>query len=204
MKLTIDDFPEWNKKYVKDDFELNVLINNLEFTPEQTILEVGCNDTELSNTLHKKGCNVWGVDVLFNEPEFKFVRGNFQDVQLPENHFDIAIDISAIHHFGLGNYGDRVDLEADIISAKKIYKLLKDNGLFYISTDIVSKTFNANINNYCRQYNVEEFMNRIVNPSGFKLIKLEFYKNNTYPLTKINHIEQDYEGSQMFALLKKL
>lgn len=203
MKLIKEDFPEWNRIYLKDDFEINVLIHHLNFKPTDRILEVGCNDSELSNTLQSKGCDVWGVDVKFNEPKFKFIRGNFQDVYIPENYFDIVIDASAIHHFGLGNYGDRVDHNADIITAKKIYKSLKPNGLFYVSTDCVSTIFNPNVNNYFRQYNIKEFINRIVIPPNFKLLELITYKNNTYPLTKIDPIRENYEGTQMFALLMK-
>lgn len=203
MKLTKEDFPEWNRVYLKDDFEINVLIHHLNFKPTDKILEVGCNDSELSNTLHGKGCEVWGVDVKFNDPKFKFIRGNFQDVYIPENYFDIVIDVSAIHHFGLGNYGDKIEYDADIITAKKIYNSLKPNGLFYVSTDCISTKFNQNVSNYYRQYNIREFINRIVLPSKFKLLELITYKNNTYPLTKINHTIHNYEGCQMLALLMK-
>lgn len=203
MKLTREDFPDWNRIYLKDDFELNVLLHHLNFKYTDKILEVGCNDTELSNTLHSKGCEVWGVDVLFNDPKFKFIRGNFQDITLPENYFDIVIDISAIHHFGLGNYGDKIDHDADIITAKKIYRSLKPNGLFYISTDSISTIFNPNANNYYRQYNIREFINRIVNPSNFKLLELTIYEMNKYPLTKVDPIANNYSGCQMFALLTK-
>ena len=108
------------------DFELKILAHNLEIEPGYKILEVGCNETDLSNTLQYIGCEAWGIDVNNNDTaKFKFIQANFQDVQLPDDYFDIAIDISAIHHFGIGHYGDRVDPDGDIAAAKKIYKSLK-------------------------------------------------------------------------------
>lgn len=202
MKLSRDHFPEWNRQYLDKDFELQVLLQHLEVCPEQKILEVGCNNSELSNTLYKLGCKVWGIDVVKNnEARFKFIHGNFQDIELPDNYFDIAIDVSAIHHFGLGNYGDRLDIDADITTSKKIYKALKNKGLFYISNDRISTEYNPNVGNYFRQYNIKEFIKRIVLPQ-FKLIQLKIYLNNVYPIYEID-TTSDYSGQQMFALLMK-
>lgn len=45
------------------DFELKILVHNLEIEPGYKTLEVGCNETDLSNTLHSVGCEAWGIDV---------------------------------------------------------------------------------------------------------------------------------------------
>lgn len=213
MKLKIDDFPDWNKKFVIDDLELRILMDHLEFSSTMKILEVGCNDTELSNVLHDKGCEIWGVDILpCPQAKFKFVQGNFQDVYIPTNYFDIVIDVSAIHHFGLGNYGDRIDIDADITSSKKIHNSLKQNGLFYISMDRIYKKFDPNINNYTRIYNIEEFVERIARPPDFKIIDLKFYIISKYPLIETEYFyhfsRYDNKGNdpkiQLYSLLQKI
>lgn len=204
MKITREHFPEWNRKFFDNDFELKVLLNHLEVEPYHKILEVGCNDTELSNTLHSIGCEVWGVDVIKNnEAKFKFIHGNFQDIELPESYFDIVIDISAIHHFGLGNYKDKIDPDADMVSSKKIYKVLKPNGLFYISMDRIGKEYIANVGNYYRQYNLSEFIKRVVDSGGFMLLELILYFENCYPFKAADPGIDNWEGKQLFALLRK-
>jgi ubiquinone/menaquinone biosynthesis C-methylase UbiE len=186
------------------DFELKILVHHLEIESDYKILEVGCNETDMCNILHQLGCETWGIDVNKNErAKFRFIQSNFQDVQLFDNYFDVAIDISALHHFGIGHYGDRVDLDGDITAAKKIFRALKPGGLFYVSTDRIGKDYIPVALDSFRQYNLNEFTNRIINSAGFKVLKLELYFPDIYPPRKANIEIDGCDGKQLFALLQK-
>lgn len=186
------------------DFELKILVHHLEIESDYKTLEVGCNETDLCNVLHLLGCETWGVDVNKNDrAKFKFIHANFQDVQLPDDYFDVAIDVSALHHFGIGHYGDRVDPDGDIIAAKKIYRALKPGGLFYISTDRIGNDYIPVVLDSFRQYNVKEFTGRIITPAGFKVLDLKIYFPDIYPPKIANPEIDGCDGKQLFALLQK-
>ncbi len=53
--------------------------------------------------------------------------------------------LHTIEHFGLGRYGDQIDLDGHIKGLDNMYKILKKGGLFYFSTQIGHNTiaFNA-------------------------------------------------------------
>ena len=49
------------------------------------------------------------------------------------NSFDSVLAISVLEHVGMGHYGDEFVENADKISMKKIYDILKPNGIVFIS-----------------------------------------------------------------------
>lgn len=50
--------------------------------------------------------------------------------------YDSISSLHAIEHFGLGRYGDPIDLDGHIKAINNIHSLLIDNGLFYFATPI--------------------------------------------------------------------
>lgn len=163
----------------KLDPELRIMIRHLDFEPEMSTLEVGCTDTELSYLLQKQGCEAWGVDLRpYPFPLKNFIRGNFLEVALPQNYFDIAIDISAVHHFGLRIYDPHFKLNADMITADKIHSCLKNGGVWFIVMDRFKEDgFISNIGNFVRQYDPKSFRTRIAR--NFKLEEMRFYDVHT-------------------------
>jgi SAM-dependent methyltransferase len=60
-------------------------------------------------------------------------------MQLPENLIDCCDSISSLHaieHFGLGRYGDPIDLNGPEKAINNIYKIVRKGGKFYFGTPI--------------------------------------------------------------------
>ena len=53
-----------------------------------------------------------------------------------ENYTDSISSLHAIEHFGLGRYGDSIDVNGHIKVIENIYKCLKPGGVFYFSVPI--------------------------------------------------------------------
>lgn len=58
------------------------------------------------------------------------------NLQLPDACHEAAVCLSTIEHFGLGRYGDKIDLNADIKAITEIKRVLKPQGLLILSTGI--------------------------------------------------------------------
>jgi hypothetical protein len=60
-------------------------------------------------------------------------------MQLPPNMIECCDSLSALHvieHFGLGRYGDPIDIDGHIKAINNLYLMLKPNGRFYFSVPI--------------------------------------------------------------------
>ena len=60
-------------------------------------------------------------------------------MQLPENYINYTDSISSLHaieHFGLGRYGDPIDVDGHNKGLDNIYRMLKKKGTFYFSVPI--------------------------------------------------------------------
>jgi Caenorhabditis protein of unknown function, DUF268 len=67
----------------------------------------------------------------------KFVQADLMnDNFIFEEYTDSVSCLHAIEHFGLGRYGDKVNINGHAKGLDNIYKLLKKNGKFYFSTPI--------------------------------------------------------------------
>ncbi len=59
--------------------------------------------------------------------------------KLPENMVGCCDSISSLHaieHFGLGRYGDSIDIDGHLKALNTVHTMLKDNGKFYFSVPI--------------------------------------------------------------------
>ena len=52
------------------------------------------------------------------------------------NQYESVSSLHAIEHFGLGRYGDPIDLDGHLKAIDNIYNILKPGGKFYFSTPI--------------------------------------------------------------------
>lgn len=52
------------------------------------------------------------------------------------NQYSAVSSLHAIEHFGLGRYGDPIDLDGHLKAIDNIYHIIKEGGLFYFSTPI--------------------------------------------------------------------
>jgi ubiquinone/menaquinone biosynthesis C-methylase UbiE len=209
MKLNREMF---NQKTLNTyDGALKSMIDNIEIPEMAKTLEIGCSESEMSCILQKLGYEAWGVDfndwaLKWGDLNFKFIKGNFQSVELPENYFDVVIDICALHHFGIGGYGEEKDLEADIKSSYKIYSCLKKGGVFYSSFDRFSEYFVEQSEGFFRQYNLEQFQKRVCE-GKFKIEVYKYYKHSWDKATEYHEIELTQnitEAKILFVKMRKI
>ncbi len=59
-----------------------------------------------------------------------------KELSLPSNSFDLVLSLCSIEHFGLGRYGDALDLDADTLAVKEMIRVLKPGGWLVFSTNI--------------------------------------------------------------------
>jgi SAM-dependent methyltransferase len=70
-------------------------------------------------------------------PGVKFVKADLMRRDFPYvDYTDSVSSLHAIEHFGLGRYGDPVDVNGHIKGLDNIYRMLKKNGRFYFSVPI--------------------------------------------------------------------
>jgi SAM-dependent methyltransferase len=70
-------------------------------------------------------------------PNIRFVTADFMNV--PRSLYEYTDSLSSlnvIEHFGLGRYGDPIDVDGHIKGLENMYKVLKKGGKFYFSTPI--------------------------------------------------------------------
>jgi SAM-dependent methyltransferase len=80
-------------------------------------------------------------------PNVNFVQADLMNpLANKKNYCDSISCLHAIEHFGLGRYGDPIDVNGYKVGLKNMAALLQDNGTFYLSTPIgVGRVeFNAN------------------------------------------------------------
>ena len=126
--------------------EYEYFIQNLP-EPPANLFEIGCgrgeigpptnhHASQITKMLLYNGYNLHGVDlhdITWSHPNFKYTRGNFLAVELPENHFDGGLAVQVISHIGMVYFvgqNEPYDEDADYRVFEKIYRLLKPGGIF--------------------------------------------------------------------------
>ena len=67
----------------------------------------------------------------------KFVTADFMNIAPELHHYaDSLSSLNVIEHFGLGRYGDPIDVDGHLKGLDSMYKVLKPGGKFYFSTPI--------------------------------------------------------------------
>ena len=116
-------------------------------------------------------------DIRKNKINFKNILFKKKDInKLDKNLINYCDSLSCLHtieHFGLGRYGDKIDPEGHIKGFLNILKLLKTNGIFYVSLPI------SNHNRVCfdseRLFHPKEILKW---SKDLDLIKFDFIDDN--------------------------
>ena len=77
-----------------------------------------------------------------------------KNLEIPDNSFDAVVGIGGFYTFGLGRYGDEVDLDADVKSFNEMVRVLKPGGILIFLASITTGE-PAIYFNRCRIYNYE-------------------------------------------------
>lgn len=106
-----------------------------------------------------------------------FIKSNLMEID--ESRDCIADSISCLHvieHFGLGRYGDPVDPQGHVKGFKSIVRMLKANGMLYISFPIGMENeihFNAH-----RVFHPKEIFNWIEKGCKLRLMRFDYIDDN--------------------------
>ncbi|MGB7283457.1 MAG: class I SAM-dependent methyltransferase [Candidatus Acidiferrum sp.] len=98
-------------------------------------IEFGCEQGYMSLLAAQKGFHVLANDLqeqsfTWEHPNVEFKQGDFLKLELPHDHFDLAINCSSVEHVGVaGRYGITVDeSDGDLEVMKKLAEILKPGG----------------------------------------------------------------------------
>lgn len=159
------------------------------------ILDFGCCQSPLSLELSSLGLSVTGVDYNdyeFTHPNFKFIKGNFINVNINIK-FDTILAISSIEHSGLERYSSDKDSKAEEKIMLKFNQLLKEKGNIIISVPFgIRKVFDK----WMRVYDLSSF-NKLC--SNFNLVKKSYFKEKDHNWVKTSEKDACKVNSKKYA-----
>lgn len=112
---------------------------------KSNILEVGCANGWLSLRLSQFG-RVTGVDLADNaiaaaktlSQDIEFIAGDFQEVGLPNEHFDVVVSVDTISH--VKNQSAFIDRIASLLKACGYLILIAQNKFVWERTDFIRRS----------------------------------------------------------------
>jgi SAM-dependent methyltransferase len=116
----------------------------------------------------------------------KFITADFMNIS-PDlhNYTDSLSSLNVIEHFGLGRYGDPIDVNGHLKGLDSMYKVLKPGGKFYFSTPIGPQRIEFDAH---RVFNVE-YLLKIFQPN-YTIDRFSYVDDNS---NLYRHIELDPE-----------
>ena len=123
-----------------------------------------------------------------------------------ENYTDSISSLHAIEHFGLGRYGDPIDVNGHIKAIENIWKCLKPGGVFYFSVPIGPQRIEFNAH---RIFSVSYLLNLF--SEKYDLLSFSFVDDSgdlilNQPIDKCEEIKNNFScnhGCGIFELIKK-
>ncbi len=123
---------------------------------------------------------------------------------LMKDYCDSISSLHALEHFGLGRYGDHIDVNGHILAFENIYTMLKKNGIFYFSVPMGPQRIEFNAH---RVFNLEYLMNLIEGKYEIKSFSFVDDKGNLHKDVQLdglnlnNNFNCNY-GCAIFELTK--
>jgi len=121
------------------DVEWSFLSREMPDGPGEAI-EFGCEHGYMSLMAAQKGFRVLATDLQeqsfpWRHPLVEFRKGDFLEMDLVNNYYDLAINCSSVEHVGLsGRYGITTDLsDGDLMVMQRLADVLKPNGLLLMT-----------------------------------------------------------------------
>jgi len=109
-------------------------------------------------TFTRRGCDVWDLGRSeFIEGDYRYINQGVIDYETEL--YDGVLCISSLEHFGLGRYGDPIDLDGDLKALRTITRRLKIGGWLIIAVPI--EEVDTMVGNKHRAYSEQTFINMI-------------------------------------------
>ncbi len=194
-KLSSDksDVIQNNSHYFNQDL---LVANYINKTKPNRHVDIGSRiDGFVSNVASFRKIEIF--DIRKNKIFFENIKFKRADItRLNKKYFNYSDSVSCLHtieHIGLGRYGDEIDPEGHIKAFNNLKKILKKNGILYISFPLSKKTkvhFNAH-----RTFEKSEILKWI--EKDLKLINFDFINDQgelfkSIKLSKISTKNLDY------------
>jgi SAM-dependent methyltransferase len=142
-------------------------------------IEFGCENGYMSLLAAQRGFNTVANDLqeqafLWKHPKVQFSHGDFLELDLPRNYFDLAINCSSVEHVGVaGRYGiESGSNEGDLDVMNRIAEILKPNGLLLMTAPCGRDT---TLSPWCRVYGNERLPRLF---GAFRVVKQEFWSKS--------------------------
>jgi len=137
----LGEHKEKSSKIIKHYFNQDLLVASYIFknSPKKH-LDIGSRiDGFVSNVASFRKIEV--IDIRKNNFQFNNIIFKKKDIskKIDKSLLNYCDSLSCLHtieHLGLGRYGDKIDPEGHIKGFKNLVKILKKNGLFYVSFPI--------------------------------------------------------------------
>jgi SAM-dependent methyltransferase len=139
-------------------------------------IEFGCEQGYMSLLAAQKGFRVLANDLqeqsfTWLHPNVEFRQGDFLKLEIPRDHFDLAINCSSVEHVGVaGRYGITADQdEGDIEVMRRLAEVLKPGGHLLMTAPCGQDAVMAP---WCRVYGPKR-LPRLFSP--FQVIKESYW-----------------------------
>lgn len=128
-------------------------------------------------------------------PNETVLTGDAKKLDLPDRGFDVVLSLCALEHFGLGRYGDAIDLQADRKAVTEMIRVIRPGGHLLFSTTITGARpaigFNAHrIYSYAM---LHDFC------AGLNLCQERFYSHQLKGLCSREEITTDPQGWDVYC-----
>ena len=90
-----------------------------------------------------------------------------------DNYCDSISCLHALEHFGLGRYGDPIDIDGHLRGFNNLYRILKPNGILYLSVPIGTERIEFNAH---RVFNIKTILEYA--KDRFELLEFSFVDDN--------------------------
>jgi SAM-dependent methyltransferase len=141
--------------------------------------EFGCEQGYMSLLAAQRGFHVVANDLQeqvfsWKHPSVDFMLGDFLNLQLPEDHFDLVINCSSVEHVGIaGRYGiDADDNDGDLDVMRRLGEILKPSGVLLMTAPCGK---DAVLRPWCRVYGRERLPRLF---AGFRTVRQSFWVKN--------------------------
>lgn len=142
--------------------------------------EFGCEHGYMSLLAAQRGFHVVANDLqeqafTWQHPSVEFLLGDFLNLQLPANHFDLAINCSSVEHVGIaGRYGiDANDNDGDLDVMRHLVEILKPSGVLLMTAPCGKDTV---LRPWCRVYGRERLPRLF---AGLATVRQSFWVKNS-------------------------
>ncbi|HET7464275.1 MAG TPA: DUF268 domain-containing protein [Longimicrobium sp.] len=121
------------------DFECRFAAWHLRRAEVRSLLDIGSYRPFVLGL--SAGYDVTALDVRPRQPGMgteTILVGDAARIPAPDAAFDAVVSLSSIEHFGLGRYGDPLNLDADTAAAAEMRRVLRPGGTLVVTTSLTA------------------------------------------------------------------